>query len=162
MRRKPFTSSSSRTLNIFSELPMDTQQAVAVLLSLFDDFSHPRPVYQQCLRKAQRLLKVMGQTDINGQYTWILSNQWRSRLELAGLNPDDPMDVVDPYRWALACHQLDKTGTFRDDIQRRWITENKVVSDPVEVIKAVTPKACCQEPDNSVQFKNPVRLKRKL
>jgi hypothetical protein len=66
-----------------------------------------RAVFNSATFRALQLLNVQRR---KGQ--WYLRWTWRSRLELAGIDPET-MEVVEPRRWARAWLMLSTTWRFR-------------------------------------------------
>jgi hypothetical protein len=88
--------------------PEDVQAAVCVLSWLFQNNESPnfRALHQRSIKRAYKVLGV-----VKGKRR----NDWRERVVCTfGLNPDNPMEVINPNAWALAWKQLSKTHRFSD------------------------------------------------
>jgi hypothetical protein len=129
--------------SIYVEMPEDVQEAIRILLLYFDQprIGNPRPLYRKTLKRAQRILDI--KTD------WRVPqsepNKWMTptkesvikRLELVGLDPDDPMRVVNQERWNSAWEQLLKTEKFNEAEQRQAIASGKEAPQAESVMSVV-------------------------
>ena len=149
--------------NVFLETPGDVQECIRLLLTYFDlprDGEAPRPVYGKAIKRACRVLKIMalpnGRTPL-----WKLPGEWRERLKLAGLDPDNPIRVVCHRRWDNAWRQLVETETFKDDVARADIATGKRSPKAEPMVKAIAEKAKKRSVDGEATFKLP-RLRVKV
>lgn len=146
---------------VFLEEPGDVQECIRLLL-LYLQLTHdgrPRAVYSRAIKRACRLLKIMIQWH-DGRPSWVLSKEWRDRLRLAGLDPDNPMRVVCQRRWDNAWEQLITTGTFRDDRARRDIATGKKSPRAEARVKAIA--LAPKKPEQTFNEFLPNELKRRL
>jgi hypothetical protein len=143
---------------VFLDSPLDVQRCVWLLLWMFSQ-SEDGVVYGRAIKRACRLLKTMHEFRDNRSH-WILDKEWRARLKLAGLDPNDPFRIVNQRRWDNAWEQLITTGTFRDDRARQDIATGKKSPRAAARVKAIAlaPKKAEQTFNEFL----PNELKRKL
>lgn len=138
---------------VYDEQPVDVQEVLRLILWYLEHTEKPRPLYPASIKRACRLLKVMGEARSQPR-TWVLSKEWKERLRLAGLDPRDPLRVVSQRRWNNAWAQLVETGTFRDDRAQRDIATGKKSpkAEPIIRAKVFRPK---REQRTETVFKMP-------
>jgi hypothetical protein len=136
----------------YTELPEDVLEAVRLLLLYFKqdrDSPTPRPLYPKAVKRAARLLDLSTDWDVppGKPRRWRLRQEehWRKRLELAGLNPDNPMEIVDQDRWNIAWQQLVKTDSFKADQQQRSLALGEK-APPAEGILSVVSASLRKKP----------------
>jgi hypothetical protein len=131
-------------LPIFIELPEDILEAVRILLVYFTlpRVGNPRPLYPKVVKRAARLLGVCTDWEVpkNVPNKWRLpkEEQWRSRLVLAGLDPDS-LEIVDQKRWNLAWEQL-KENRFSVTEQQKDIALDRKAPPAQSVLTQVNSK----------------------
>jgi hypothetical protein len=111
---------------VFIESPEDVQECIRLILLYFGLVHRgaPRPIYGRAIKRACRVLKVMALPHDTG-LKWMLPGEYKERMKLAGLDPGDPLRVVNQRRWDNAWRQLVETGTFRDDRARADIATGR-------------------------------------
>jgi hypothetical protein len=107
------------------DFPEDVLICIKLLLYYFSTSADEEPagIYSRTLKRACRVLDVRSTLQADGRITWALSAWWKKRLRMAGVNPENPTEILDSERWDLAWQQLKETGTFRHDIQQKNIAQ---------------------------------------
>jgi hypothetical protein len=149
---------------MFTDNPRSTIEAVRMIQSYFSDGTRDKVViHYKAIKRASRLLKLMTKTDEHGNLSWVRSSEWRSRLVLAGLDPDT-LEIVDQERWDLAWEQMSRTRTFRDDIQRKNLALGKKApkAEPFLRAKVLEPRFQKKPPVTPITDYLSPDLKRKL
>jgi hypothetical protein len=136
---------------IYVELPEDVLESIRLLLIYFSlpRWGEARPVYPRSIKRAARILGIDNKWVTEDRNVWRLPNEekLRARLALAGLNPDNPMEVIDQEKWNLAWQQLATTNRFRIEEQQQAIAlgekapkAESVVCQAIEYPKKKTSK----------------------
>lgn len=101
----------------YNEEKKDIQSALNLLIEYCSNGSSHRALSHRTLKRARRLLDLWAMWQADGiTVNWELKENWRSRLLLAGLNPDNPEEVLDEKAWDLAFRQLIDRNVFREDV----------------------------------------------
>jgi hypothetical protein len=133
---------------VYVELPEHVQEALRLLLIYFDlpRHSEARPVYPRAVKRTARILGIDNKWATPEVNVWRLpgKEKLRARLALAGLNLDNPMEILDEERWNLAWQQLTKTDKFRIEHQQRAIAVVIARMTPVLVICSLTIATRCR------------------
>ena len=138
------------------ESPEDVQRALAIVLSLFDEQGRARPLYGKAIKRACRLLNISYSRDDH----WRRWDYWPRRMKLAGLDPDDPMRVVDANRWNLAWQQLVETGTFREAGQQSALNRGLIAPTAETRVVAIAAKKRKPRVTHTAQFDLKGQLRR--
>lgn len=141
---------------VFLESPEDVQEAIALLLVYFAQprEGKPRPMYGKAIKRACRVLKVMAER-YDQSCRWNLPAEYRVRLKLAGLDPKNPLRVVNQRRWDNAWAQLLETNTFRDDRAQRDIATGRRSPRAEPRVKAIAVRAKVKRVESEATFRMP-------
>ena len=141
---------------VFSDHPRSTLEAVKLLAQYFSTDGEKIAIHAKAIRRACRLLKVMATCEDDARVTWRRSKEWRSRLELAGIDPDT-FEISDEERFNLAWQQLNRTWTFRDDKAHHAIAlgETAPTAEPLVKARAFIDHSKKSEPNPITDYLSP-------
>ena len=126
---------------VFVEHPEDVQEAVVYCCWLFECGPSIRGRCMAIDSACVPALKGDGATVSGGWHQLGAASEWREQVEAAGLDPDDPLRVVNQVRWDNAWAQLIETGTFRDDVAARDHATGKRSPRAEARVKAIAVRA---------------------
>jgi hypothetical protein len=121
---------------VLTEYPESTLASIRLLLFHFGKPVVPHgtlnwPITPLSLRRAKKLLGVVRAYD-----RWQIRGQWERRLKSAGINPLDPLDIIDVDLWSLAWLQITTMWNYSISEQTKLLAMGRTADYPKPVIKA--------------------------
>jgi hypothetical protein len=124
---------------VYVELPEDVLESIRLLLIYFSlpRWGEARPVYPRSIKRAARILGIDNRWVTEERNVWRLPDKekMRARLALAGLNPDNPMEIIDQEKWDLAWRQLSTTDRFNIAAQQQAIAMGETAPKAQSVVQ---------------------------